>query len=254
MPVTRRMALASLATLLLPEHGFAFGSDGAFHARVLTTGGRKLDSTRASGPGRWAWELMRRTSAPARLTSSTVRAAGSELLSEPFAIWAGSSDVGELSNAELKGLRQFLMLGGLLVVDDSSPAVGGFSRSVKRELGRVIPESPVVKLDPTHVIYKTYYILDRPVGRVMGPPHMEAIVRGKNAQVLFLAHDLLGALARDTSDGWALEVEPGSTRQRQQAIRLAVNIGMYVLCSDYKDDQVHAPWLMRRRAGRSHRP
>jgi hypothetical protein len=22
---------------------------------------------------------------------------------------------------------------------------------------------------------------------------------------------------------------------------------MYVLCSDYKDDQVHAPWLMRRR-------
>jgi hypothetical protein len=23
---------------------------------------------------------------------------------------------------------------------------------------------------------------------------------------------------------------------------------MYVLCSDYKDDAVHAPWLMRRRA------
>jgi hypothetical protein len=31
---------------------------------------------------------------------------------------------------------------------------------------------------------------------------------------------------------------------------LAVNIAMYVLCSDYKDDQVHAPWLMRRRAQR----
>jgi hypothetical protein len=28
-----------------------------------------------------------------------------------------------------------------------------------------------------------------------------------------------------------------------------VNLAMYVLCSDYKDDQVHAPWLMRRRAG-----
>jgi len=27
-----------------------------------------------------------------------------------------------------------------------------------------------------------------------------------------------------------------------------VNIAMYVLCSNYKDDQVHAPFLMRRRA------
>jgi hypothetical protein len=31
-------------------------------------------------------------------------------------------------------------------------------------------------------------------------------------------------------------------------VRLAVNIAMYVLCSNYKDDQVHAPFLMRRRA------
>ena len=34
--------------------------------------------------------------------------------------------------------------------------------------------------------------------------------------------------------------------QREHAIRLAVNIAMYVLCSNYKDDQVHAPFLMRR--------
>jgi hypothetical protein len=27
-----------------------------------------------------------------------------------------------------------------------------------------------------------------------------------------------------------------------------VNIAMYVLCTNYKDDQVHAPFLMRRRA------
>jgi hypothetical protein len=27
-----------------------------------------------------------------------------------------------------------------------------------------------------------------------------------------------------------------------------VNVAMYVLCSNYKDDQVHAPFLMRRRA------
>jgi hypothetical protein len=30
-------------------------------------------------------------------------------------------------------------------------------------------------------------------------------------------------------------------------MRLAVNLAMYVLCLDYKDDQVHAEELMRRR-------
>ena len=63
-----------------------------------------------------------------------------------------------------------------------------------------------------------------------------------------LAHDLLGALARDEDGTYALPTEPTSFEQRQYAIRFAVNIAMYVLCSDYKDDQVHAPFLMRRRA------
>jgi len=36
-------------------------------------------------------------------------------------------------------------------------------------------------------------------------------------------------------------------RQREQAIRLSVNIVLYALCLDYKDDQVHAPFIMRRR-------
>jgi len=41
---------------------------------------------------------------------------------------------------------------------------------------------------------------------------------------------------------------PNGDGQREHAVRLAVNIAMYVLCSNYKDDQVHAPFLMRRRA------
>jgi hypothetical protein len=109
-----------------------------------------------------------------------------------------------------------------------------------------LPEAPPVRLAATHVIYKTFYLLDRPVGRVLGPPHVDAIVRGKSAQVIFLAHDLLGALARE-GESWALAVEPNGSEQRERAVRFAVNIAMYVLCSDYKDDVVHAPFLMMRR-------
>lgn len=249
----RRAWLAGAAMLagaqLLPREASAFGEQGAFHARVLTTGGRGLDGPRASAPGRWAWELVRRTSAPARMSSARVAADDRALFHEPFVIWAGASDVPPLTRRELRGLREYVRLGGVLVVDDAEPESGAFGRAARRELQRVLPDASVVPLDGTHVIYKSYYMIERPVGRALGPPHMEAIVRGKDARVIFSSHDLLGALARDGS-AWALDVSPGGAVQRQHAIRLAVNLAMYVLCSDYKDDQVHAPWLMRRRVRR----
>jgi hypothetical protein len=248
-PIKRRSLLTGLGAALLGGQAAAFGQTGTFNPRLLTAGGAKPDAPRAAATARWAWELVRRTSAPARLVPGRVAADSGELLIEPFAVWAGGGEIAALSGPELRGLERFLRLGGVLVVDDLEPGRGAFTRSARRELARVLPDAGVVKLDATHVLYKTFFIVDRPVGRVLGPPQIEAIVRGRYAQVLFLAHDLLGALAPGRG-AWAFEVEPGGAEQREHAIRLAVNIAMYVLCSDYKDDQVHAPWLMRRRAGR----
>jgi hypothetical protein len=109
-----------------------------------------------------------------------------------------------------------------------------------------------VPLPAQHVLYKSYYLLDRPVGRVEGPPHLEAISNGKTLRVLLSSHDVVGALAQQRGGGWTYEVEPGGPPQRELAMRLAVNLAMYVLCLDYKDDQVHAEELMRRR-GRQRR-
>jgi hypothetical protein len=243
---SRRAALG-LPVSLWAASAQAFGDAGAFNPRLLRAGNHQALGVRESGAGRWSWELVRRTSAPARLVPSDVAADRPALQAEPFAVWAGDADPGPLSAAEVRGLTRFLLLGGVLVVDDSNPALGAFGRGARRELSRVLPESAPVRLDPSHVVFKTFYIVDRPVGRVMGPPELEAIVRGKSAQVIFLQHDLLGALAR-SGEGFALEAEPGGVEQREHAIRLAVNIAMYALCSDYKDDQVHAPFLMRRRA------
>jgi hypothetical protein len=251
MQLSRRSALAAFATAALAaRQAQAFGQVGAFNPRLLEVTGSKTDAVRATAPGRWAWELVRRTSAPARLATTNVAADQPGLNAEPFVVWAGAGNFPPLSAPELRGIERFIKLGGLMVVDDNDPASGAFGRAARRELRRVLPESPVVKLDAAHVIYKSYYIIDRPVGRVQGPAQLEAIVRGKTAQVIFSSHDLLGALARSRGGSWSLEVEPGGVRQREYAIRLSVNIAMYVLCSDYKDDQVHAPWLMRRRAQR----
>jgi hypothetical protein len=248
--LNRRRALGtlvsgSLAAFARPAG--AFGQDGAFHPRLLQNAGRALDSAHVSGPSRWSWELIRRTSAPARLTVGTVTADSTELLAEPFTVWLGSEAVAPLSDPEVRGLRNYLSLGGVLFVDDSAPETGAFGRSVRQELQRVLPESPIVRLSAQHVLYKSYYLLDRPVGRVEGPPHLEAITSGKMLRVLLSSHDLVGALAQQRGGGWTFPVEPGGQQQRELAMRLAVNLAMYVLCLDYKDDQVHAEELMRRR-------
>ena len=202
---------------------------------------------RATALGRWAWELVRRTSAPGRLLPQPVVLDSPELLNEPFLVWYGDKSVKPLTSGERNRLRRFFELGGVMVVDDSAPDKLEFVESAKRELARVLPESPVTRLPTTHVVYKSYYLIDRPIGRVLGPPRLEAIVRGRHLQVLLSSHDLLGALAFERGGTWSLPMEVDSPNGRQRAVRLAVNIAMFVLCSDYKDDQVHAEELMRRR-------
>jgi hypothetical protein len=225
----------------------AFGRSTAFHVRLLKAGGVACDALRATGSARWAWEVARRTSALARLQRETITLETRRLVDEPFVVWAGRGDLLPLSHAELAALDTYMRLGGLVIVDDSDPERGAFTKAIKRELCRIMPDFAPVSLAAGHVIYKTYYLLSRPVGRLVGPDHVEAIVRGGSAQVIFLAHDLLGALARGRED-WAFPTVPDESVQREYAIRMAVNLAMYALCSDYKDDQVHASWLMRRRS------
>lgn len=242
----RAFLLASAMSLLLARRAWGFAGATAFQARWLYTGGTRPSGPRLSASERWGQELTRRTSAPARLVTQTVSAAERAALEQPFLLWAGAKGIEPLTRPERRNLATFLRMGGVLLVDDTEPGDGAFGRSVRRQLREILPVTAPVKIDPSHVLFKSFYMLERPVGRVAGPPYLEAIVRGGMAQVIFASHDLTGALASDAAGGWALPVVPGGARQREQAIRLLVNIAMYVLCSDYKDDQVHARWLMRR--------
>ena len=225
----------------------AFGEEGAFNPRVLLTGNARWEGVRTTAPGRWSKELADRTSAPAKLGPGTVRADEPALLAEPFALWGGDAVVPALTDREVSGLKRFIALGGVLLIDDFAPENGAFLRSVKREMARVLPEGSPIPIGDENVIFRSFYLLRRAVGRVEGPAKLEAIIRGGIPQVIFSSHDLMGALARSPSGIEPIAVTPGGDRQREKAVRVAVNIAMYVLCSSYKDDQVHASFLMRRR-------
>jgi len=245
------LALALGLLVLAPRPARAFGDQGAFDPRVLLTG-NQTGPARGTAPARWSWELVQRTSAPARLRPTLVRADDPAIVDAPFLYWSGDAEVAPLTSAEVGGLRRFFALGGVLLVDDAAAGPHGeqsaFSRSARREIARVLPDSTPIAIGTDNVVFRTFYLLRRPEGRVEGPATLDAIVRGGQAQVLFSEHDIGGALARGASGMWEQTVVPGGDVQREQAIRLAVNIAMYVLCSNYKDDQVHAPYLMRRRA------
>src|SRR5438552_2436086 len=116
------VVLAIVLCALLPRPARAFGDAGAFDPRILLTGSQ-TGAARPSAPGRWSWELVQRTSAPARMKASTVRADDSAITDAPFLYWSGEGAVLPLTSPEIAGLRRFFALGGVMLVDDAG--VGG---------------------------------------------------------------------------------------------------------------------------------
>ena len=245
------VAAASALVIALPRPARAFGDVGAFDPRVLLVGG-VTGAAHASAPARWSWELVQRTSAPGRLKPTQIRADDAAVVDAPFLFLSSDSRLTAFTPQEIAGLRKFFALGGVLLVDDAAVTEDGtpsaFGRTAREQIARVLPDTSPIALGQDHVIFKTFYLLRRAEGRVAGPKTLDAIVRGGQVQVVFSSHDIGGALARGITGAWENPVVPGGDVQRERAIRLAVNIAMYTLCSNYKDDQVHAPFLMRRRA------
>lgn len=170
------------------------------------------------------------------------------LFDHPLVVLSGSADFPPLGDREVDALRGYLTSGGMLLVDDASGVAGSpFARRAKAELSRVLGGRPVEPLPPDHAAFRSYYLMDRAFGRVAVSDDLEAIRVGGRAAVVFSSNDLLGACERDALGEWAQPVEPGGTRQREMAIRLGVNLVLYALTLDYKEDLVHLPLILERK-------
>lgn len=243
------LSLALVAAAAAPGTTRALGEASLFDARSIEyTGGNP--HPRESAPRRLAWEVRKRTSIDTSLEPTSARLDDPTIFETPFLYWSGDAAFPALSDAEVQGLQRFVSFGGFVIIDDASaPGDDGFDGSIRRELSRALPTDPLSELGNDHVLYRSFYLLERPEGRVLGPDHVEAIVTSERLAVVYSRHDLGGAWARDNLGNWEHPVEPGGDDQRERAIRLGVNLVMYAMCLDYKDDQVHAPFIMRRRGG-----
>jgi hypothetical protein len=196
---------------------------------------------------RLAWEVRKRSSVEPILEPGRARLDKASLFRSPFVYWRGSDEFPPLSQQAIEGLRKYIHRGGFILIDDATAGGEGFDRAVRRELLRAFPALPLQPISSDHTIYRSFYLLQNPVGRVQGPAFLEGITYGDRIAIVYSRHDLGGAFQRDKLGAWSRAVVPGGEPQRERAIRLGVNLVLYALCTDYKDDQVHAPFIMRRR-------
>lgn len=244
MSLSRRAFLFAASTL--PSWAAAFGDSSRFIPALVHHAGHW--DVRASGLRRLAWELQRRTSVEVALDARPITLDSPRLFEHPFIYLSSDTELPPFTQAEVENLRRYLTFGGFLFADANDGSSGnGFDASFRRELARVLPQSPLTALASTHVVFKSFFLLDSAPGRFLNKPVLEAALINKRAVVMYSQNDVIGALNRDESGTWEYEPSPGGTRQREIATRLAVNIAMYALCLDYKDDAVHLPVIMNRR-------
>ncbi|MFT3706650.1 MAG: DUF4159 domain-containing protein [Archangium sp.] len=242
MKFSRRALLAAAGAL--PAWGF--GDSSRFVPAVIKHGGRW--DVRSSGLRRLAWELQRRTSVEVLLEARPLTLDSPKLFEHPFLYLSSDAELPAFTNLEIENLRRYLTFGGFVFADANDGSDGaGFDASLRRELARVLPQSPLTALPATHVIFKSFFMLDGAPGRFLNKPGLEACLVNKRACVVYSQNDVMGALNRDDSGTWEFDPSPGGERQRELAMRVAVNVAMYALCLDYKDDAVHLPVIMKRR-------
>jgi hypothetical protein len=198
----------------------------------------------------WAQELRQRTSVDVAPVPVAVRPEEPALFRYPLLYWSGDKAPPKLSDQAVLNLRQHLATGGTLIVDNAgrTEASAAFEQGLRQELLRIFPQ-PLQPIPPNDVVFRTFYRLEQAVGRRADTHELDGIRIGSHYAVIYTRNDLGGALQRQSVGGYALAVVPGGETQREQALRLTVNLMMYALCLDYKDDHSHVMHLLRHRRG-----
>lgn len=240
----------TLGLVLAAGRAQAFGdADKLQVGHILYAGGNP--TPRPNALRRLMWELDKRTSIEVRVDSVPVRLSDAELFRYPLLYLSGDRSFPLPGDEDLSRLRRHLLGGGMLIIDSAEGrAGGGFDVSVRALCARLFPSprAPLSRLPEDHVLFRSFYLLRVPAGRVLALPFLEAVISEGRAVIVYSQNDLGGAWARDPFGQWEHDVVPGGEAQREQSLRLGVNLAMYALCLDYKTDQVHVPFIMHRRA------
>jgi hypothetical protein len=232
---------------LVPRRALGFGEASRVDVCELDVGSGSL--TRPNAWSRLLYETEQTTSVECEPRSVRLAPDDPVLFQHPFAVLPGDGGFAELSTAALEQLERYLGYGGLLVVDDATGAEHGpFDDAVRKLVERLFPTRPLVPLPPDHSIYRIFFLLKKPLGRVDRFGWLEGVTFGSTTPwtpIVYMRNDLSGALDR-TDDGRPAEpCVPGGETQRREAVKLGINLIVYALTANYKRDQAHVKQLMK---------
>ncbi|MEY2651369.1 MAG: hypothetical protein RLZZ321_461 [Bacteroidota bacterium] len=150
-----------------------------------------------------------------------VEVGSKDLMQYPFVHMTGHGNV-VFSKAEAQNLRNYLMAGGFLHIDDNY----GMDGFVRAELKKVFPEYPLVELPSDHPIFKARYSFPNGLPKI----HEHD---GKKPQAFGIIIDgrlvCLYTYETDLSDGWEdPQVHNDTPEKRKQALQMGANMLQYV--------------------------
>ena len=192
-------------------------------------------------------ELMLRTSVEASTLKREVTLADRDLFNYPFLYLTGKYEFDPFTQEEVDVLRRFLSYGGFLLIDDALGQQGyGFDKAARREMQRILPGNDFKRLPAGHAALRSYYLMRRIGGVRMVSPALEGITVGNSTPVIYCQNDLGGAWERDQLGNWTSPCTPGGEEQRKDAFHLGINLILYAMTENYKEDLIHVPFIRKR--------
>jgi len=151
----------------------------------------------------------------------TVEVGSTDIFQYPFLHMTGHGNV-FFSDQDAENLRNYLMSGGFLHIDDNY----GMEPYITKELKKVFPDQDLVELSASHPIFNTAFKFPEGLPKI----HEHD---GKRPQAFGLYYEdrlvLLFTFESDLGDGWEdPEVHNDPEDVRQKALKMGANIVKYV--------------------------
>lgn len=152
---------------------------------------------------------------------ATVEVGSQQILNYPYVYMTGHGNV-IFSSQEAENLRNYLIGGGFLHIDDNY----GISTYIRREITKVFPDHELVELPFSHPVYHQRYSFPNGLPKIHvhddKPPQGFGIIY-EGRLVLFFSYE------SDLGNGWEDRIVHGNPEEvRQQALRMGANILQYV--------------------------
>lgn len=250
-------ALAAVPGIAHADDNFVIRATSDLRLAYVRTGDDAVDSESRDGMAGLARVLAQRTAVDTA-EPMAVDVENDELIFFPLLYWPVTANQQPPSPSAVERINRYIETGGTILFDtrdagDSTPGAfgnGGQSAERLKALIGGVKIPPLTPLPPNHVLTKSFYLLHEFAGRwnsgqVWVEPAEDRVNDGVSS-VIVGGNDWAGAWAIDSSGRPEFPCVPGGEQQREMAYRFGVNLVMYVLTGNYKNDQVHVPAILER--------